>query len=108
MHAIAEGRVDDISLHHQVLIYEFGWVDVVGMNAAHFGGGQVNLVGLFFSKERVDGGLVCQVQLDMGAGDDAFGRLALGSQLAHDGRAHHAPVASDVDFWMLGHDCARP
>ena len=78
MHAIAKGRIDDVSLHHQVLIDEFGRVDVVGVDAAHLGSGQVDLVGLFFGKERVDGGLVCQVQLDMGAGDDAFGRLALG------------------------------
>ena len=108
MHAIAKGRIDDVSLHHQVLIDEFGRVDVVGVDAAHLGSGQVDLVRLFFGKECVDGGLIRQVQFRVDTGDDAFRRVPLDQQLTHDGRAHHATVASDVDFGMLGHDCARP
>lgn len=78
LHAIAKGRVDDVSLHHQVLIDEFGWIGVVGVDAAHLRGGQVDLVRLFGGKERADGGLVCQVQLCMGAGDYALDRMAVG------------------------------
>ena len=98
MHAVAEGRVDDVGLHHQVLVDEFGRVGVVGVDAAHLGGGQVDLVGLLRREEGAHGSLVGKVQFRMGAGDDALGRVALGQQLAHDGRADHAAMAGHVDL----------
>ena len=40
-------RVDHVSLHHQVLVDELGRVGVVGVDAAYFGCGQVDLGWLF-------------------------------------------------------------
>ena len=78
MHAIAECCINYVGLHHEVLIDEFGWVRVVGVNAAHLRSGQIDQIGLFSFEEGANGGLVGQVQLGMGTGDDAFGWLALG------------------------------
>ena len=108
LYAVAEGRVDDVGLHHQVLVDEFGRVGIVGVDAAHLGSGQVDLVGLFCNKKGANGGLVSQVQFGMGTGNDALGRVVLGQQLSHDGRTHHATVAGDVDFEMHAHALVLP
>ena len=94
---VLEGRVDHVGLHHQVVVDEVGRVDVVGVDAADAGGSQVDLVGALGGKEGAHGGLVGQVQLGVGAGENVAGRLALREQGAHDGRADHAAVAGDVD-----------
>ena len=108
LHAVAERRIDDVGLHHQVLVDEFRRVSVVGVDATHLGSGQIDLVGLFFCKEGVDGGLVGQVEFGVRAGDDAIGRVTLSKQLAQDGRTHHATVAGDVDFGMNAHALVLP
>ena len=41
-------------------------------------------------------------------GDDAIGRMALGQQLAHDGRAHHATVTGHVNLRWSAHAWRRP
>ena len=102
--AALKDRINHVSLNHEVLVDEFGRVGVVGMNAAYLGGGQVDLVRLFSLEEGAHGGLVGQVQLGMGAGEDAFGGVASGQQLANDGRAVHAAVACHVDAgWDVCH-----
>ncbi len=75
------------------------------MDAAHLGCGQVDLVGLFLCKKFTHGGLVGQVQLGVAAGDKAG--VALRLQGPNNGRAHHAFVASDVDFGFghVAHVC---
>ena len=97
LHAVLERRINHVGLHHQILVDEVGRVGVVGMNATDLGGGQIDLSGLLRSKKRAYSRLVGQVELFMGAGDDAFGHLAGGQQLANNGRAHHAAMAGDVD-----------
>ena len=72
------------------------------MDAADLGGGQVDLVGLFGGQEGAHGGLVGEVELGMGAGDDVARGVALRQQLAHDGRADHAAMAGDVDSGWVG------
>lgn len=61
LHAVPESRVNHVGLHHQVLVDELGRVGVVGVDAAYFGGGHVNLGGLFLGKEGLHGGLVGEV-----------------------------------------------
>jgi len=39
LHAILEGSIDDVGLHHQVLINEVCGIGVVGVYAAYLGGG---------------------------------------------------------------------
>jgi hypothetical protein len=98
--------VNDVGLDHQVLVDELGRVAVVGVNAADFGGGQVNLVGAFLGKEGIDGRLIGEVEFGVAAGEDlgrgarvAGGRAARWriAQLPHDGRTDHAAMAGDVD-----------
>src|SRR5450830_1511801 len=93
--------MDDVGLHHQVLVNELGQIGVVGMNAAYFGGGQIHLVWLFGFKKCLNSGLVGEVELRMGAGDDAG--LALLLQGANDGCADHAAMAGDIYFGLWGH-----
>ncbi|BDU57276.1 hypothetical protein LMORI2_02580 [Limnohabitans sp. MORI2] len=61
MHAILKRSLDDVGLHHEVLIDEVSRVDVVGMNATYFGCSQVHLRGFFCREERLHSGLVSQV-----------------------------------------------
>ena len=98
--------MDDIGLDHEVVVDEFGRIGGVGMDAADLGGGQVDLVGPCCGQEGAHGGLVGEVELGVGAGDELLRRVALGQQLAHDGRADHAAVAGDVDSgWRAGRHC---
>ncbi len=78
------------------------------MDAAHLGGGEIYLVGLFNCKEGTHGDLVSKIKLGMRAGDDALGGMPLCQQLADDGGAHHAAVAGDVDFGFCAHASLRP
>jgi hypothetical protein len=91
----------NVGPHHQVLIDELGRIGVVGMDAAHFDGGQVHLGGLFGLEKCLNGGLVSEVQFCVGSGNDVC--LAVVLQNSNDGTANHATVAGDVYFWMLGH-----
>ena len=61
--------MDDVVLNQKVFIDKACRVGVVGVDAAYFGGGHVNLGGLFLGKEGLHGGLVGKVQLGVGAGD---------------------------------------
>jgi hypothetical protein len=97
LHAVVESSVNHVGLNHQVLIDEVSRVGVVGVNAAHLGCGHVDLVGLFLGEEGLHGSLVGQVELGVGASDDAVRGLASGQQLANDGGADHAAMAGDVD-----------
>ena len=101
MHAAPESRINHVGLHHQVLVDELGRVGVVGVNAAYFGCGQVDLGGLFFFKESLHCGLVGQVQIGVGSCDEVGLTLLL--ERADDGAADHASVACDVDFVFLAH-----
>jgi hypothetical protein len=70
LHPVVESRVDDVGLHHQVVVDEVGRIGVVGMNATDLGCGQVDLAGALFGKEVLHRGLVAQVKLSVGAGED--------------------------------------
>ena len=85
LHAVAKRRLNHVGLDHQVLVDEVGRVGVVGVDTAYLGGGQVDLVWAFGFEEGSDGGLVGQVKLGVGTGDDAFCRVAMCQQASHDG-----------------------
>lgn len=97
--AMCEGGVDDVGLDHQIFVDKLRRVGVVGMDAADSGRGEIDLVGLFFFEEFLDSGLVGEIELAVGACDEVeclAGLLGLLFEHPEDGRAHHAPVTSDV------------
>jgi hypothetical protein len=58
--------VDDVGLDGQVVADELGRVAVVGDDAAHLGGGEEHVLGLFFGEEGFGrGGVRCQVEFGM-------------------------------------------
>lgn len=75
------------------------------MYAAYLGRGQVDLVDALGGKKGAHLGLLGQVQLGMGAGDDVVGGHALGQQVAHNGAAHHAAVACYKNTFTSGSRC---
>ena len=87
--------VDDVGLDHEVVADEVGRVGVVGEDAADFGGGEEDMLGLFGGEELVDGGGVDEIELSAGAGDEVG--VAQPLQLAVDGGADQAAVAGDED-----------
>jgi len=77
-------------------------------DAADFGCGEEDVVGLFCCEEGFDGGLVSEVEFGVGAGEEVGVNLTLspalsprgrgGGQVAHEGGANQTAMASDVDF----------
>jgi len=98
---MAIGAVDKVGLNHQVVVEEFGPVGVVGVDAADFGGGEEDVVGLLLGEEVVDGGLVAQVEF--AAGTEQQVGVATGGELAYEGGTDEAVVAGDVDFGLKVH-----
>ena len=89
--------MDHVALDHQVLVDEFGGVGVVGMDAAYFGGSEIDLIDALALEEGADGGLVGEIKFGVGSGDQVG--VALGLQRPNDGGADHAAMAGDVDSW---------
>ena len=67
--ARSEGRLDEVGLHHEVVVDEVGGVAVVGVDAAYAGSSQVHLVGALLGEEGEDVGLAAQVEFGVGALD---------------------------------------
>lgn len=61
---------DDVGLDLEVDGQEIGGVGFVGVDAADFGGGEDDVVGLVIGEEGVDGGLDGQVELRVGAEEE--------------------------------------
>jgi len=59
----AVSSFDDVGRHEEVVGEEFGWVGVVGVDAADFGGGENDDFGAVGLEEGEDGGLVFEVEL---------------------------------------------
>lgn len=97
--AIAVGRIDDVGLDHEVFVDEFGGVGVVGVDAADFGCGEVDLIGFFLGEEGANGSLIGEIELGMGTRNDIG--VALGLELADDGGADHATMACDEDLLLF-------
>ena len=89
--------MDDVGLHHEVLVQELRSVDVVRVDPADFGCGEVDLLGFFAFEERINCLLVRKIQFRPGARDDVGKALRL--QIAHDGRSDHAAVPCDENFY---------
>ncbi len=99
--AVAPGGVDDVHLEHHVVIHEVGEGRLVGLDASDLGGGEEDVFGTLGGEEAVDGPLVSQVKLAVGAGDDVG--VALAPELADYGRPYHAAVAGYVYLGCLFH-----
>ena len=101
-HAATVAFVQHVGLNHDVFIDEIGPQGIIGVDAAHLGGGQQHVFGPVFGKKAGHGGLVGQVELGRGAGDEVG--VAPARELAQQCRAHHAPVAGDVNAGILFHE----
>jgi hypothetical protein len=100
LHAVVERRIDDVRLHHQVLVDEIGRIRIVGVDPPDLGGSQVDHLRLFGREERPYSALVGQVEFGPGAGHDVGVALLL--ERAQDGRANHAAMAGHKNFWLSG------
>jgi len=89
------GPMDDIAFHHQVLVNKLGGEGVVGVYAADFGGGEIDLVKFCAGKKGIDGLLVQQIQLGMGPGNDGTGFITF-LQAFYNRRTNHAVMAGDI------------
>jgi len=76
LHPVPVCGIDHIALDHQVLEDELGRVGVVGVDAADFRGGEVDLVRPFRSEELPHCCLTRQIQLCMRPGNDGGRRNA--------------------------------
>ena len=88
--------LNQVGLHHQVLVDEVGTVGVVGMNTPHLGCSDEQIVGLFGLQKSLYLGLARQVKLGMRAGDDVL--IAVRLEAANNGRTHHATMTSHVNL----------
>lgn len=88
-----EGGGDDVGLDLEVDGDEIGGVGVVGMDSAHFSGGEDHVLGFVLGEEGVDSGLRCEVEFGVGAEEEVG--VAEGGELADDGGADEATVARD-------------
>ena len=95
--------MNDIGLHHQIVVNEIGRIGVVGVDAADPGRGEIHLIRPFIGKERLDIRLPGQVQFGMGPGENPLGGMTRIQQLPDDGRADHAAMAGHVNFGCFLH-----
>jgi len=102
--ARAPGLVNDVALHHQVVVNELRRVGVIGPNTPHPGGSQDHHIRPLSLHEVAHGRLFQQVQFGACASEDlqVLAALDTGLQAAQHGRAHHTPVAGKKNF----HGCA--
>ena len=97
------GLVEDVGLHHQVFVDELAALDVVGVDAADFGGGEKHDVRAFRGEEAGRRRLIEEIKFSVGAQHQVF--IAVRPQRAHQGRTDQAAMASDINFGveMEGH-----
>lgn len=96
LHAVAQGRTDDVLLYAEVLEDKVGAVDGVGHDSAHVSGGKHHGVGLFLVEEPFYGRGVEEVEFGMGAPDHI--PEATRPEVRHDGGANEAAVSGHVDL----------
>lgn len=81
---VLPGGVDNVGLNGEVVADKFGWVGVVGVDAADLGSSEEDVVGFFLGEENVRGGLVGQVEFAVGSRQEVAVILRL--EVAQDGR----------------------
>lgn len=64
------GAVDHIRLNHQVLIYKFSSEIIIGLDPTDSASSQVNDLRFLSGEKSVHGGLLCQIEFGMRAGDE--------------------------------------
>ena len=96
--------MDDVHFQNHVVVHEIGKGVLVCHDAAHLGGGEEDILRLFFGKKCLHLILPGQIQFLVGSGDNIV--VALPVQFPDNGTAHHAPVARHINFRILLHHCA--
>lgn len=109
VHLVFPGGMDDVALNDQVVVDELGRIAVVGMNPAHFGGGEKDVFRLAGFEKPADLGLVSEIHGDQLHGQvvQVFGTAGVKAarkicvpffgQVPDDGAAHHARGSGNED-----------
>ena len=105
LHPGLKSLVNDIGLNHQIVIDEVRRIGVVGVNPTHPGRCQNHHIRAHILHEGMHRGLISEIQLDMGAGDQLhrFTRGSPAFQPAQNGATDHPAMAGDVDFRRIIH-----
>ncbi len=93
--------MDDIHLHHHVLVHEVSQRTLVGYDAAHLCRGKEDILGLLGRKERLHLALAGKVEFTVCAGYD--GGVALAFQFADYRGADHPAMAGHIYPRILLH-----
>src|SRR3989338_5638620 len=98
---ICMGCLNDITVHHRIIVNKFSRVGIIGMNTAHNSGQMKNVVWPMFAKIGRDFRLVTQIKFCMGWGEYVVKSLLL--QQSNERSANHARAARDEDFCFMIH-----
>jgi hypothetical protein len=96
LNTVTESRVNNVGLNHQVLIYEFGWVGVVGVNTPDPARRDDGGIGLLGGKKGRDGCLIAEIQFTTRAQQKLDSRLVLIT--THERGSRHACISCDEEF----------
>ena len=96
---------NEVVLNLQILEEEVRWLFIVGEDAADFGGGDKDVLGLLFRVESSHRSRIEKIEFLACAADEILEALPL--QLAPDRAADHAAVPGHIDFRVVIH-CERP
>jgi hypothetical protein len=87
--------MDNVGLHHQVLVDEFSRVGVIGMDTAYASSREKHVLGLFGLEKCSGGAGVREIQLSVGAQQEVIETVCL--KYSHQRGANQATVTGDVD-----------
>src|SRR5690606_10748212 len=93
--------MNNVRLDDEVVVDKLSLVRVIRIDAANLCRGKEHIVRLLTFQERFHSGLVAEVELLRTSCDKVAIPFFL--QAAHDRRAHHPPMAGNVDFCILLH-----
>ncbi len=96
--------MDNVGLHHQVVINKFCGIGTVGMNAANASGSQINLVWPLPGKEFVNCSLIAQIEFGAGTCDHI--EVSCSMEASNGRRADHAKMTGNINL-RLRHSSAR-
>jgi hypothetical protein len=98
--------MNDIGLYCQIVVNEIGWKSIVGIDAAHFGGGKHDGIGTILLKPELDTDLVAQIDNLTIRFEDLVAPIR---EIAGDGGPDHSRVTRDPNSFEAcsGHPLDR-
>src|SRR5687768_1580713 len=90
--------MNNAPLHREVFPDELSGVGVVRHDAAHAGGGKVDLAGFLFFEEGAHLARICEIELSMRPPDDGISRIAPSDQVPDNCTSDHPQMARNVNL----------